>query len=239
MFFQYTQMDNSLAFIDLSFWITSVIITYLIAIYTLLKLNLKKANMEKYQKNNIITWFLFLFFLGLANTLNIVWRFTISDADIARNVEFLSQIFVFIAFFIKIYNIERSINRSQFYKGYFFTILMLISIIIGIIIDPFIKEVGIIQTIYLIFTTAGFAVFPGIFLYLMIKSTGDARKKAALVVIGALFMGVGMMLQPQNTESYIRVLPNYDFMKTLLTVTCPIVITIGILFIFLSYRDTI
>jgi hypothetical protein len=237
--FQYTQLDNSLAFIDLGLWITGVVVTYLIAIYTFLKFNSKKAEMEKYQKEIILTWVLFLVFLGIANTLNIIWRFGIADVDTAQFVEFLSQLFVYISFFTKILNIERGINRSKFYKGYYFSILELVSIIFGIVIYPIITEVGPIQTIYLILSIAGFAVFPIIFIYMTIKTTGATRTKSVLVVIGALFIGVGMVLQPQNVVEYIKALPDYEILLAFFTVLCPILIIIGIIFIFLSYRDTI
>ena len=238
MLLQYTKLDNTLGFVDLTLWTIGVIITYLIALFTLIKFKTKKDEFEKYQQENILTWGLFLLFIALANTVNIIWRFTISDIGVAESLELISQVFVYISFFIKVFNIERGINRSNFYKGYYFSILELISVIYGIIIYPFIKEIGIPQTINIILSIVGFAVFPLIFLYLGLKSTGVARTRSFMVAAGAIIMGTGMLLQPQNVEAYLLVLPNPEFLLAFFTIYCPVSILTGTILIFLSYRKS-
>ncbi|MHA1343803.1 MAG: hypothetical protein ACTSQG_07445, partial [Promethearchaeota archaeon] len=200
-----------------------------------------KSEMEIYQRENVITWFLFLLFIGIANTLNIIWRFLIVDSNTAIKIDYISIIFVYIGIFIKILNIERGINRSGFYKGYWSSIILLIAIIYAIILNPItLKEFGPFQLIFLILMVASFAIFPGIFLYIAFKSTDNARKNALKVVGGSLLIASGLMLQPQNVEDYIiTLMANTEFWLNFLTIICPIMITLGIILIFDNYRRTL
>ena len=238
MTFQYTQLDNSLAFIDLTLWITGIVLTWLFVLFTTLSYSSKKNEMEKYQKENIFTWILFLVCVGIANTLNIIWRFGITDTLIARIVEFLSQLILYMGILIKIINIERGINRSDFYKGYYFSIIDAISAAYGVIIYPIITGVGILQIIYVILSIAGFLVFPGIFIYMAIKTTGAARKKSLLVVFGAFLIGIGLFLQPQNIRNYIEGTPTFEMVNIIVTIICPLFVLIGVVFIYISFKNT-
>ncbi len=239
MILQYSKLTSVLTVFDLILWLSLVFLTFIIVIFTTIKYRSKKEQIEKFQRENVLTWIGFLIFLGTANTLNIVWRFTISNLELAGLVEFISQLFVFFSILIKIINIERGINRSNFYRGYYFSILEIITIIFGIIIYPIIKEVGIIQTIYIIICAAAFIIFPGIFLYLTFKSTGEARIKSFLVFFGAGTIGVGMLLQPQNVEQYAKLYPTYELLMIFFTIICPVLIITGILLVFKSYKDSI
>ncbi len=140
---------------------------------------------------------------------------------------------------IKILNIERGINRSKFYRGYYFSTLEIITIIMGVVIYPVIREVGVIQIIYIVLSTAAFAVFPGIFLYLTFKSSGEARVKGFLVFIGTGMIGLGLLFQPQNIEQYAMLYPTYELIILIATIACPFLITLGVLLIFRSYRENI
>jgi hypothetical protein len=239
MILQYKTLDSSLNIIDLSLWIVSVVITFFLSIYTIGKFISKKDEMEKYQKENIFTWIIFLVFLSAGNTCNILWRFVIPEKVIYELVDSISIILVSSGTLIKILNIERAMKRSQIFSGHYFSITMLISIIYVAIIYPFIREeVGIIQISYVILAAVGYIVFPGIFAYLALKSTGNARRKALIVVIGALIIGGGLLFQPQNVETFFSSDPNYDIIITEYTILCPIMITIGAFLIFISYRKS-
>jgi len=197
--------------------------------------------MEKFQRENILTWMIFLFFVGIANTLNIIWRFVIINEQYAETIDYISIILVYTGIFIKILNIERSINRSNFYKGYFFSIILMATIIYAIVANPIaLKEFSIFQIIFLILMIASFTVFPGIFLYLSLKSTGDARKNAFMVVIGSLALAGGLLLQPQNTVDYADMLAaDPELLLSFFTILCPILTTIGVILMFSSYRKTL
>ena len=79
MLFQYVMLNNFIFILDLTFWIIQVSIICSIVIYTFIKYQSKSNEIEKLQKENILSWIGFLIFLGIANTLNIVWRFTIEE----------------------------------------------------------------------------------------------------------------------------------------------------------------
>lgn len=239
MIIQYTKLDTALGNIDLTLWLSCVIITFLIALLTLIRYTSIRSVMEKFQKENILTWTIFLLSIAIANTLNIIWRFVIVDTEIAASVDFISRILVHLAILTKIINIERGINHSDFYRGYYFTILYIISIIYGIIISPFITDVGIAQIIYLVISLIGFIVFPGIFLYIALKSSGTARRNALYVVIGAILLGAGLLFQPRNIAEYFVADPNFELIIISFTILSPLAITLGILLIYLSYKGTL
>ena len=241
MIIQYRQLNNDLAFIDLFLWISSVSITFLIILYTINKFRLKKDEWEQYQKENVITWIIFLTCIGIGNTLSIIWRFTIQDNQVAEIVDYISIILVYIALLVKILNIERGINRSNFYRGYYFSIVILITIIFAIIANPLaLKTFGPLQIIYFILMTASFLVFPGIFVYLAIKSTGNARIDALKVSTGSFIIGIGLLVQPQNIEGYARTLVvDFELFLNFITIVCPILITLGIILIYTSFRGTL
>ena len=238
MFFQYTQLNSSLSYIDLILWISGILLTWFYTIYAIIKYS-HKREMEKYQKQNIITWIIFLVCIGIANILNIIWRFGITNFIIAKFIEFISQVILYSGILIKIINIEQGINRSNFYRGYYFSIIDIISVAYGIIIYPIITGVGVLQIIYIILTIAGFLVFPGIFIYMAIKTTGTARKRALLVVFGAFSIGIGLFLQPQNIANYIEGIPNSEQFIVMITIICPILVLLGVTLIFISFRNTI
>jgi hypothetical protein len=237
---QYTELDNPLAFIDLILWFSSIVITFLIVIYTILKYSSRKAEIEKYQKENILTWVLTIGIIGIGNTLNIIWRFIIQDIQIAEFIDYISVILCFVALFIKILNIERGINRSEFFKGYYFSIILLIAIMYTAIIGPAaLKELGLLQTIYLLLLSVSFLIFPLLFLYLAMKSTDSARKNALKVVLGSILFGVGLLFQAQNIQEYAEYTPNFELISALFTIICPIMITLGIIIFFSSYKRTL
>jgi len=244
---QYTKLDNPLSFLDIGLWLTAIIITSVIGIYTLIKYYSKRSESEtkKLENENILTWALFMILMSAGSICQLLWRFVFPVTSYYVFSPFvfailISIILVDVAILIKIINIERGMNRLKFFKGYYFTIIMLISIIYVIIYYPFIREeIGILHIIYMLLAIVGFCVFPGIFLYLAIKTTGDARIKAVEVVIGAIFIGGSLLFQPQNAATYLIGNPNYHFWMIFFLIICPIWMILGILLIYNSYRSTL
>ena len=237
MILQHSPLDTPLAYLDLILWVVNVAITFLLALITFMKFNKKKDEFDKVIKENIMTWLLFYVFLGLANTLNIIWRFVVVDPQVADLIDALSIIVVLIAMLVKVFNIERSMNRANLYKGYFSTIVIIIVIGFGVVANPVaFRDVDLVLLTYFILMAIGFAVFPLIYFYLGFKSVGDARKNAFIVAIGVLLLIFGLLFQPQNIGFLTNDLDNGDLINSMFIIEGLIAFSVSVVLLFISYK---
>lgn len=233
---QYYTLEDPLIMSNYILWIIAVLVSYFVTIYSLLKYVLKRDELEKLQKENIITWMLFFLALSITNTLNIIWRFLIIDEDLAAQIDAVSIIISIFAWTIKIFNIERGINRSNLYKGYYFTILSVIFLVTTIVLNPyFIREFGPIQVIMIVLFFVAQSLLPGIFVYLAAKSSGKKRTECIWICVGLIAILLGMMFQPQNIIPYINLWPSYEILTILAIIFTPVLIILGIFLIFINH----
>ena len=238
MVFQYNTLSEPLFVANFILWIITFITCFVISLIYLIKFMKIKDEIEKLQQHNIITWIIFFLILGITNFLNVLWRFFIIDLETALIIDMISIYLNIIAWFIKIFNVERGINHSKIYKGYYFSILSIFIIIIYIIFNPlFLREFGVFQVILVVLLFIQMSLLPGIFFYLGLKYSGSLRKNSIIIAIAATGILAGMMLQPQNIDPYINTWgPAYEILLTISYITCPIVITIGIVLIYSTYQ---
>ena len=59
---------------------------------------------------------------------------------------------------------------------------------------------------------------------------------ALRIVLGAACFGVGLVLQPQNIESYHNIIPNFGIIVDAFTILCPILVILGALIIFSTFK---
>ena len=77
------------------------------------------------------------------------------------------------------------------------------------------------------------------FFYLAIKLKGTERFMALRIVFGAACLGVGFVLQPQNIESYHNIIPNFQVIVDIFTILCPILVIIGTLIVFSTFKTNL
>jgi len=234
------EFSDNIAVLDITLWIICIIITSIIIAYTSIKYVSKNKEWERYQKENIITWIIFFSGINFSNIINLIWRYIIEDSQIDAILDSIGFMVLYAGIFVKILNIERGINRSGFYKGHYFSILFAIIIIFVIIVNPLtIKEVSPVQTFFLVLLLVGYMIFPGIFLYLGIKSTGSARINALMIFIGAFIIGAGLAGVPQNMEALLVGIPDFELWTTFYTILSPTFIIIGMSLIVIGYKGTL
>ncbi len=237
MITQYSSLDNPFAPYDITLWVISTMLLFVFAIFTLYKIKFKQKEISSLQRTNAITWAIAFILLVVSNVLMLIWKYAIGDFFIAGIVDTTVVSLVNTAIVIKIIHIEYSINKYEFYKGYYFTVIVICLFAFTMIFTPSIlREIGIFQIIYLILFLGGISIFPLMFLYLAIRLKGKESLMALRIVLGAACIGVGFVLQPQNIKSYHNIISNFELIMIIFTILCPILVILGTLLIFSTYK---
>ncbi|MHA1788919.1 MAG: hypothetical protein ACTSXT_06785 [Candidatus Helarchaeota archaeon] len=223
-------------------FISVIIIESILLMIVLYNYNKKKTKYDGTTRRNIIIWGYFFLIIIITSIIILIWKINYNywDYEIKDIVERISNILIFLACLIKVYDVEKVLNESKNYKGYYFSILMLIVMIIMVFISPsLLKTISIIQIILIIFIFAGFSIFPIIYLYLAVKSGGEVRYNSLKVSAGAVFIGLGFLFRYENLIGYLNINPILDQLIDFLNITSPISIIIGIILIFWSFLNVL
>ncbi|MHA1292758.1 MAG: hypothetical protein ACTSQJ_08845 [Promethearchaeota archaeon] len=240
MFETYRSLSDPFAGIDITLWLINVIILFSIAFFTLYRIYVKKPEMRELQRSNAITWAISFILFGIANFLNIIWRYTIENEKLATDFDNLSVLLINIAVFIKVLHTEYMINKYRFYKGYYFSFIALgLTIFTTIVTPELVREVSVYQVIYLILLILGISIFPLMFLYLTIKLNGRERLIVLKIFFALLLLFIGLLLEPQNLEGYKNKVEMFDFFYNTFLILSPILVSIAILILFDSYRKNL
>jgi len=240
MFETYRSLSDPFAALDITLWIICISVSLIVAIYTIYKLKYDPKEINDLQYKNATTWALTFLFLALANTLNLIWRYNLSDDDFGLTIDNLSVFLVNLALFIKIFQTEYTINKYEFYKGYYFTFATIGLMIFTVIMTPqALRQVSPFQSIYLILLIAGGSIFPLIFLSLAIKLKGKERQMALRMLNGGMFLAVGLLFQPHNIDVFIIEYEYYELIYNLFLILCPIFLSLAIIIILSSYINNL
>jgi len=215
----------------------SISLAALVAIITFITFQRKKDTYEDIDRKNVISWGVFFIVLIIQLGIMIYWKFFVTDSFLSNIFERITNTVFFLTALIKVVDIEISINKTfDFYKGYYFTILLVVVLCINIFIDPdLLKVIGPLQVVFLTIMTVGFSIFPIIFFYVAIKSTGEIKQNSLLVSAGAVFLGLGYLFRPLNLIAYRAFSPLLSTLIDYLYITSPVSIIIGIVLIFISF----
>ncbi|NVM52350.1 MAG: hypothetical protein HWN66_01520, partial [Candidatus Helarchaeota archaeon] len=145
----------------------------------------------------------------------------------------------FVACFVRIFQIEKSLIKLEWYKRHYFAAIVFVTIFINIFVNPvYLKTPSAFQFIFLAILGLGYLVFPMIYYYVASKSTGDIRKNALKVFVGAGFIALGFLFRYQNLEGYIGANTLLNTLIEYLYITAPISLILGTLFIYDGFRRT-
>ena len=192
---------------------------------------------------NLQTWFLFFQLILIANVL--VFSMLIISivsgeipTEILKLVEKSVMLLLYTAVFVKILYLEYVLHVLRIYKGYFFSIIVGIVIIILIFVPiKTLREPSPLQYIFLGLIILGYGLLPILYFYLAIKSTGDARKNALLISSAMVLRGIGALMQPSNISAYYGINDLIDLFINTTYITGPILLIISSILIYISFKD--
>ncbi len=192
-----------------------------------------RGESNEVEKSNKTTWALFLLLIAIDGGIMLAWKLPVSgDALFLNLMERAFNSVFFLAAFIKVVNIEKSINNLKFYKGYWFSIVSAVNVCLNLFIDPdFLKTISPFQVVFIIIIFFGFAIFPIIYLYVAMKSSGDIKAGSLKVSAGAVLLGLGFLFRPENLDAYVSLGGLIPGLLPYLNLTSPISVLIGLLLI--------
>ncbi|MHA1274554.1 MAG: hypothetical protein ACTSQP_05370 [Promethearchaeota archaeon] len=227
--------------ISLILWILGIIIGIVIVVFSLIKILLKKYSKEfeesRFARVNIYTWIIFLMLIACANILTTIIQFYTSNQAISGILERISIVLIYTAIFAKVIYIENSLNRLEYYRGHYFTIISIITILVFIFVDPeFLKKISPLQIILIFLIFIDYSLMPVLYFYLALKTTGQSRKDALKISAGSVFIGLGLLFRPLNLQGYYGITQLLDALINYTNITAPISIIIGFILIFNGFR---
>jgi hypothetical protein len=202
--------------------LVNVVLSISIALIVINKLYIsKKFSKEKdfHFYNNLFSWEIFFFIIAIENLMTI---FSVSLPINLVTYDFLLRIRILLLFFPfwnKIIHLEKVMNKITYERHYFAGIIPLIIILIL----SFTGLPNIILLYFLIVTS----FIPYLLFLILLKNTGTPKKKFLKIIVGVILIGLGSIFKTEI------------FLIELLNITSPILLIIGTLFIFDSFRKEI
>jgi len=203
-------------------FLVNAVLTILIALIIINKLYIsKKFSKEKefHFYNDLFSWEIFFFIIAIENLMTI---FSVSLPINLVTYDFLLRIRILLLFFPfwnKIIHLEKVMNKITYERHYFAGIIPLIIILIL----SFTGLPNIILLYFLIVTS----FIPYLLFLILLKNTGTPKKKFLKIIVGVILIGLGSIFKTEI------------FLIELLNITSPILLIIGTLFIFDSFRKEI
>ena len=244
LLFQITKLDTIPNIVNFALWGTAYLLFACYSTYIFIKYVKYRKVYNTIQKENVFTWGLFFFFLCAATLESILWRFFLTDNNMIVSFYQLSVLLTFICMIIKTINIERGINKSELYHGYYFSPISIIASAISAIYAYF-PIPWLITVIYICIFT-GWGLMPLIFIYLGIKTIGKTRKNCFIIAAGSLLNMFGLFLLPApdfnasiiSIEGLIMQLSNYELILDILLLVSPSISILGTSLIFIGSKPS-
>ena len=209
-------------FIGVILFLVNVVLSISIALIIINKLYIsKKFSKEKdfHFYNDLFSWEIFFFIIAIENLMKI------SSVSLPVDIvtyDFLLRIRILLLFFPfwnKIIHLEKIMNIITYERHYFAGIIPLTIILI-------LSFTGLPNIILLcILTSTSF--IPYLLFLILLKNTATSKLKSLKVISGVILVGLGSILRPEI------------FLINLMNITSPIILIIGTMLIFDSFRKEI
>jgi len=203
-------------------FLANVVLSILIAIIIINKLYIsKKFTKEKdfHFYNDLFSWEIFFFIIAIENLMKIL---SVSLPIDFGTYDFLLKIRILLLFFPfwnKIIHLEKVMNKITYEKHYLAGIIPLIMILV-------LSFTGLPNiTLVYIFTSTSF--IPYLLFLILLKNAGTPKQKSLKVISGVIFIGLGNIFRPEI------------FLINLMNIISPIILIIGTMLIFDSFRKEI
>ena len=203
-------------------FLVNAVLSILIALIIINKLYIsKKFSKEKdfHLYNDLFSWEIFFFIIAIENFMKILSVFLPIDFmtyDLLLRIRIL---LLFFPFWNKIIHLEKVMNKITYERHYLAGIIPFIIVLLL----SFTGLPNIILLSLMIITS----FIPYLLFLMLLKNTGTPKQKSLKVIVGLILIGLGSIFKPEI------------FLIELLYITSPIILVIGTLFIFDSFRKEI
>ena len=200
-------------------FLVNVVLSISIALIIINKLYIsKKFSKEKdfHFYNDLFSWEIFFFIIAIENLMKI---FAVSLPIDLFTYDFLLRIRILLLFFPfwnKIIHLEKVMNKITYERHY-------LAGIIPFIIILFLSFTSL-PNIILIYILTSTSFIPYLVFLLFLKNTGTPKLKSLKVILGVILIGLGSILKPEM------------FSIEIINITSPIILLIGTVLIFDSFR---
>ena len=209
-------------FIGVILFLVNVVLSISIALIIINKLYIsKKFSKEKdfHFYNNLFSWEIFFFIIAIENLMKIFSVFLLVDIVTYDFLLRIRILLLFFPFWNKIIHLEKIMNIITYERHYFAGIIPLTIILI-------LSFTGLPNIILLcILTSTSF--IPYLLFLILLKNTATSKLKSLKVISGVILVGLGSILRPEI------------FLINLMNITSPIILIIGTMLIFDSFRKEI
>ncbi len=203
-------------------FLVNVVLSILIALIIINKLYIsKKFSKEKdfHFYNDLFSWEIFFFIIAIENFMKILsvsLPIDIVTYDLLLRIRIL---LLFFPFWNKIIHLEKVMNKITYERHYLAGIIPLILILL-------LSFTGL-PNIILIYILISTSIIPYLVFLILLKNTGTPRQKSLKVISGVAFIGLGSILRPDI------------FLINLMNITSPLILIVGTLLIFDSFRKAL
>ncbi len=203
-------------------FLVNVVLSILIALIIINKLYIsKKFSKEKdfHFYNDLFSWEIFFFIIAIENFMKIL--------SVSLPIDFVTYdlllririLLLFFPFWNKIIHLEKVMNKITYERHYLAGIIPLILILL-------LSFTGL-PNIILIYILTSTSFIPYLFFLIFLKNTGTLNQNSLKVISGVAFIGLGSILRPDI------------FLINLMNITSPLILIVGTLLIFDSFRKEI
>ncbi|NVM44683.1 MAG: hypothetical protein HWN79_07185 [Candidatus Lokiarchaeota archaeon] len=203
-------------------FLVNAVFSILIALSIINKLYIsKKFSKEKdfHFYNDLFSWEIFFFIIAIENFIKIL---SVSLPIDSVTYDILLRIRILMLFFPswnKIIHLEKVMNKITYERHYFVGIIPFIIILLL----NFSGLSNIILLYFLIMTS----FIPYLLFLILLKNTRTPKQKSLKIIVGVILIGMGSIFKSEI------------FLIELLNITSPILLIIGMMFIFDSFRKEI
>ena len=203
-------------------FLVNVVLSILIASIIFNKLYIsKKFSKEKdfHFYNDLFSWEIFFFIIAIENLMKILSVYLPIDLVTYDFLLRIRILLLFFPFWNKIIHLEKVMNKITYERHYFAGIIPLIIILLLSFTD--------LPNIILICILTSTSFIPYLIFLIFLKNTGTSKQKSLKVISGVILIGLGSILRPEI------------FLINLMNITSPIILIIGTILIFDSFRKEI
>ncbi len=209
-------------FIGVILFLVNVVLSISIALIIINKLYIsKKFSKEKdfHFYNNLFSWEIFFFIIAIENLMKIFSVFLLVDIVTYDFLLRIRILLLFFPFWNKIIHLEKIMNKITYERHYF-------AGLIPLIITLILSFTGLPNIILIcIFTSSSF--IPYLLFLILLKNTATSKLKSLKVISAVILIGLGSVLRPEI------------FLINLMNINSPIILIIGTMLIFDSFRKEI
>ena len=202
--------------------LVNVFLSISIALIVINKLYIsKKFSKDKdfHFYNDLFSWEIFFFIIAIENLMKI---FSVSLPLNIITYDFLLRIRILLLFFPfwnKIIHLEKVMNKITYERHYFAGLIPLVIILL-------LSFTGL-PNIILLYILISTSFLPYLLFLVLLKNTGTPKRKSLKVISGVILIGLGSIFRPEI------------FLIDLMNIISPIILIIGTILIFESFRKEI